>query len=186
MESWLDAGGGTGHLVQIALPLFPNARFILSDSSEAMLHQARKRLADQPQDRVEFLRPVRNEQLDLVANRITPQVVTSILCNHYLHTEQRYEAVRACHQVLQPGGIFVTFERLTPAAKGGAQIGLERWRRYQLEQGRSLPTVEEHMMRFKTKISHYDWRTSEAPGENRRSRRLKSSGSRICRPGSTQ
>jgi tRNA (cmo5U34)-methyltransferase len=148
-KCWLDAGCGTGRFVELALLAFPNARFILSDSSEAMLQEAKKRLTDQPEHRVEFLPAVRNEDLGLFTNRLATDVITSILCNHYLKPQQRQEAVLACHQTLQPGGILITFENIDTRTAGGARIGLERWKRHQLEQGRPLQAVEDHMMRFK-------------------------------------
>ena len=34
---WLDTGCGTGYLVELALPLFPQTQFLLADPSAAML-----------------------------------------------------------------------------------------------------------------------------------------------------
>jgi tRNA (cmo5U34)-methyltransferase len=149
VEIWLDAGCGTGRLVELAMPFFPDARFILCDSSEAMLREAGKRFGNQPEHRVELLPPLRNELLGLLGSRMKSHVITSILCNHYLQRDQRVEAVLACYKALQPDGLFVTFENIDTHSTVAAQIGLDRWARYQLEQGRSPMEVEDHKLRFK-------------------------------------
>ena len=43
-KTWLDTGCGTGYLVNMALPLFPNTIFVLADPSRDMLCEAEKRL----------------------------------------------------------------------------------------------------------------------------------------------
>jgi tRNA (cmo5U34)-methyltransferase len=151
VDCWLDAGCGTGYLVEIALPIFPQTRFILADPSEGMLREAMKRLHGKPRQRVDFLPPVSNQALSSSPEGKKPQVVTSLLCHHYLQPAQRQEAVRACHHVLEDGGVFITFENLDPGSSTGVQIGLERWKRFQIEQGRPVSTAEDHKLRFKTK-----------------------------------
>ena len=132
VNTWLDTGCGTGYLVELALPAFPRTRFILADASEKMLRQAVNRLKDAPRQRVEFLPAVRNEELSLHQWSVAPQVVTSILCHHYLQVQQRHQAVRACHQVLDQGGIFIAFENIDPCTPRGAHIALSRWKHYQI------------------------------------------------------
>lgn len=148
---WLDAGCGTGYLVEMALPLFPETRFILADPSEGMLQEAVKRLQGTSGERVEFLPPVPNEQLAAWGESLKPQVVTSVLCHHYLQPAQRREAVQACYRILEDGGVFITFENFDPGTTVGTRIALERWKRFQIEQGRSVSAVGEHKLRFKTK-----------------------------------
>ena len=46
VKSWLDTGCGTGYLIELALPVFPNTRFMLADPSEEMIQQARNRLRE--------------------------------------------------------------------------------------------------------------------------------------------
>ena len=152
VECWLDTGCGTGYLVELALPVFPKTRFVLVDPSEAMLKQAMKRLKDVPKNRIRFLQPIPSEGLLSCAGEIAPQVITSILCHHYSQPEQRRQAIQCCHQMLGGGGILVTFENVAPSTSGGTEIGLSRWKRYQLERGRELSAVEEHLGRFNTRF----------------------------------
>lgn len=147
---WLDTGCGTGYLVAQALPLFPRTRFVLADPSEAMLEQARARFAGVPPERVTLLPPKPTAGLLAYRNEIAPQVITAILCHHYLQADQRAEAARVCYEMLESGGVFITFENVEPRTPEGTRVGLERWGRYQRDQGRSPETVEGHLRRFKT------------------------------------
>jgi tRNA (cmo5U34)-methyltransferase len=141
---WLDTGCGTGYLAEIALPVFPRTRFILADPSEAMLQRARKRLQSA---RLKFLQPVGSQDLH-VDDAV--QVVTAIQCHHYLRAPERQRAVQSCYRVLEPGGLFITFENVAPYTDQGIVIGLERWKHFQIEQGRAPSTVENHLKRFNT------------------------------------
>lgn len=145
---WLDTGCGTGYLAEIALPIFPQARFILADPSEEMLQQATKRFQGTRGTRVKFLQPVESQDLDVHGSI---QVITAMQCHHYLHAPGRHKAIQSCYCILEPGGLFITFENIAPYTAKGVAIGLERWKHFQIEQGRSLSTVESHLKRFNTK-----------------------------------
>jgi len=149
-ECWLDTGCGTGYLVELAIPHFPLTGFVLTDPSPAMLDRAKRRLKDHEPDRVRFLPPIGNENLSTCERQVHPQVVTAILCNHYLHREGRQAATEASHRLLATDGLFVTVENISPANEAGVTLGLERWRRFQLAQGRSPSIVDDHVKRFNT------------------------------------
>jgi tRNA (cmo5U34)-methyltransferase len=141
---WLDTGCGTGYLAEIALPVFPRTRFILADPSEAMLQQARERLQS---TRLEFLPPVKSQDLDV---DVAVQVITAIQSHHYLQASERQRAVQSCYRILEPGGLFITFENVAPYTDQGLEICLKRWKRFQIAQGRAPSTVENHLKRFNT------------------------------------
>ena len=151
VRCWLDTGCGTGYLVELALPLFPTTQFVLVDPSEAMLRQARERLKAAPGDRVRFLDPVASEGLSAHCGGLTVQVVTAILCHHYLQPDKRPAAVAACYRVLEDDGLFITVENIEPVTERGTRIGLERWKRRQVGQGWPPEAVEAHQRRFKTR-----------------------------------
>ena len=144
---WLDTGCGTGNLVDLAFPHFPRTVFLLADPSEKMLTQAKKRLRRIPAVRIRFLDPVGTEQ---IVNPLpqAPVVISAILCHHYFRPEQRRKAVQHCFNLLAQGGIYITFENIRPVSERGIAIGMERWKRFQLSQGRSMEVVEEHLKRF--------------------------------------
>jgi tRNA (cmo5U34)-methyltransferase len=145
---WLDTGCGTGYLVEVALPHFPRTSFVLTDPSEAMLEQAKNRLRRFPKDRVKFLAPNPTEKLDVQANRVHPQVITAILAHHYLREPQRRLATLTCFRLLEEGGVFVTAENIRPVDQEVVSLELSRWKRFQIEHGRSAAAVEEHAKRF--------------------------------------
>jgi tRNA (cmo5U34)-methyltransferase len=144
---WLDTGCGTGYLAEQALSLFPRTRFLLADPAQAMLDLARERLARFPSGRVRFLGAVGSEGLIGVVPE-TPQVISAIQSHHYGGEEMRRLATSVCFRLLEPGGVYVTFENIRPDTPRGVEIGLNRWLRFQREAGRPPQAVEEHRSRF--------------------------------------
>jgi tRNA (cmo5U34)-methyltransferase len=52
--------------------------------------------------------------------------------------------------MLGKNGLYVTVENYRPDSAKGIEVSLARWRRFQLEQGRSGQTVDDHLKRFGT------------------------------------
>ncbi|MBK9989640.1 MAG: methyltransferase domain-containing protein [Verrucomicrobia bacterium] len=149
---WVDTGSGTGALIERALPAFPRTQFVLADPSEAMLTQARARFAGQPSSKITILPPTPSEGLPALMPRIQAQVVTAMLCHHYHDPVGRLAAVRGCFEILAPGGVLIVFENIDCDSVRGREIGLHRWREFQLRQGRTLADVETHLARFGTEL----------------------------------
>lgn len=91
-----------------------------------------------------------NQNLSTYEGEIHPQIVTAILCNHYLRTEGRRAATQACYRLLAQDGVFITAENISPDTEAAVTLGLERWRRFQLQQGRLPSVVDDHIKRFNT------------------------------------
>ena len=144
----MDTGCGTGYLAETALPCFPNTSFILTDPSEAMLKQAVGRLKGLPEKRVKYLPPTPSESLDIYKNEVHPQIITAVFSHHYLQKPQRYHAIKNCHQLLDEGGVFITVENIAPFTPPGISLGLDRWKRFQVEHGRAKSAAEDHARRF--------------------------------------
>jgi tRNA (cmo5U34)-methyltransferase len=149
---WVDTGAGTGTLVELALAAFPRTQFLLADPSEAMLIQARLRLGKASPGRVTLLPAMGSAGLSRAEPPLRAAVVTAILCHHYLTPPERRAAVQACHDILAPGGLLVVFENVECDTPEGRKLGLERWRRFQLQQGRTPEEVEKHLARFGTEL----------------------------------
>lgn len=151
---WVDTGAGTGALLERALPLFPRTRFVVADPSEAMLGQARQRFAGlgAAEGRVAVLPAVASDGLPQVEPALRAQVVTAIMCHHYLDPEARRAAVRGCYDVLEPGGVLVVFENVECESAYGRELGLRRLGELQVRHGRPAEAVAQHLARFGTEL----------------------------------
>lgn len=147
VRTWLDTGCGTGSLIKEAFVHFPNTLFILADPSQSMMDEAKKKLALLPQSQVRLLPPVGTESIAL-DNNTKPDVITAIQCQHYLDAATRRNATQKCYDMLTDGGIYITFENVHPYTPEGIKIGFSVWKRYQLSQGRTEKTVNDHLKRF--------------------------------------
>lgn len=145
-NEWLDTGCGTGTLATKALDQFINTSFILSDPSAEMLNMAKIKLVGS--DRVRFIQSG-SQELNLPDESV--DVLTVIMSHHYLGPEERKRATENCFRVLRRGGVFITFENIRPESAKGVQIGLERWKQFQLASGQSEQFAENHTKRFNTK-----------------------------------
>jgi tRNA (cmo5U34)-methyltransferase len=60
--------------------------------------------------------------------------------------------VHVCFDLLAPGGLFVTFENVAPSTPGGVRIGLQRWKAFQVGEGRPEEEVDKHLARYGTEF----------------------------------
>ncbi|MBN2591113.1 MAG: class I SAM-dependent methyltransferase [Sedimentisphaerales bacterium] len=146
-KTWLDTGCGTGYMAGEAIQHFPETTFILSDPAEAMLINAKNRFLKYSSGNVRFLDSVPSDNLCSKLDT-KPDVITAIMCHHYLKAENRLNATAACFDLLAPKGLYITFENIRPLNEESVQSSLERWGRFQLSNGRSHVIVEEHLKRF--------------------------------------
>jgi tRNA (cmo5U34)-methyltransferase len=152
VTQWLDTGCGTGTMVEIALRSFPEISFVLTDPTELMLKRAVERLKVFPEKRVRFLSPTPTEGLLSYREVLKPQVITAILCHHYFQKEQRRTATAVCYRLLELGGVLVVVENIMPDSVPGTQIAIERWKRFQVEHGRTNIVAEKHAKRFNSEF----------------------------------
>lgn len=146
-DKWLDIGCGTGTLVEKAHNRFPNTKFLLADFSEEMLIQAKNKLEDIIADRIEFLPKCSSQEINRYLNDKV-DVITAIQVHHYLNKEERKMATKNCFDLLNEGGIYITFENIKPLTEKGTTIGLNRWGQFQEDMGKDKEAVEMHKSRF--------------------------------------
>ncbi len=144
---WLDVGAGTGTLVKRCMDLFPNTLFILADPSSEMLSEAKKKLSGYGENRLQFLEPVETQNIILEPG-LKLDVITAIQSHHYLSLEDRKKATMVCSEVLNDGGIFVTYENTRPFTEKGIDISKQNWSNYQISRGKSEEQVKKHIERF--------------------------------------
>lgn len=148
VKKWLDAGCGTGYLIEKALPVFGDCTFILADSSVEMLMIAKKRLGNNKN--IEYLEPVKTEEIEIIDQKEF-DVVTAIQVHHYLKRKDRERATINCYKLLRDNGIYITFENIRPEDDETIDSQLDRWMNFQLSEGRSMKDVTEHKKRFDVK-----------------------------------
>jgi len=145
---WLDTGCGTGSLVRTALAEFPKTRFVLADPSTEMLKAAGAKIPKASKDRVSALAPTGSAGLRAFRGKLKADVVTAIQCHHYLTPPERLSALKACRDVLVPGGLLVVFENIAPETPQGIRIGLNRWASFQMARGKTKMQASKHVHRY--------------------------------------
>lgn len=144
---WLDTGCGTGTLVCAAAQAFPDTSFILADPSEEMLAQAKKKLQWVDSSFLNILDSCSTADI-VLGYSVNPEIITAVLCHHYLDMPGRQKAVNRCYRLLAPGGLFITFENIRPSTEAGTRGGLQYWKLFQLDHGKSEQETESHLSRF--------------------------------------
>lgn len=138
---WLDIGCGTGKMGSVAIENLELERFVFCDSSDEMMRIVKERFK---YPNAEFI--VCDVQKLDCANEF--DVITAIQVNHYLHMDERKIALQKCHGALKDGGIFISFENFAPFTDLGKTVYLEKWKRYQIKQGKSLEECQKHIDRY--------------------------------------
>ncbi len=144
-QIWLDAGGGTGLLIERAARIFPKTRFVLSDPSESMLKMAEGKFASYPQIKFESVL-AGTEELDFPDESF--DVITAIISHHYFDVKTRKLVTKKCMKMLKKGGIYINVESVSPLTPKGKEIGIARWRQLQLNNGKTEEEVAKHLGRF--------------------------------------
>ncbi|MBP2656181.1 MAG: cmoA [Firmicutes bacterium] len=144
-SAWLDTGCGTGILVSKMAQIFTSAKFTMADPAAAMLAEAKQKFTDKQIEQLQFIL-IGTE--DMQCNEEQFDVITAILAHHYLDNETRRLATENCFKMLRQGGIYITFETIKPATQQGIQLGLAKWGKAQIENGKSKEAAEKHISRF--------------------------------------
>jgi len=143
--SWLDTGCGTGNFIRKAKEQFKDVKFVAADPSSSMLEIAKEKLS-------EMDIPCLLAGTEELCLEEPFEVVTAILAHHYLDKMMREKATRNCHDMLKPGGVYVTFETIRASTEKGTEIGLQRWRDTQVANGKSTNSADKHISRYGTEL----------------------------------
>lgn len=138
---WLDIGCGTGKMGSVAFGNIELDKFVFCDSSDEMIRIAKERFK---YNNAEF--SVCDVQKLDYANEF--DVITAIQVNHYLHMDERKIALQKCYEALKDSGIFISFENFAPFTNLGKSVYLEKWKRYQMKQGKTLEECQKHINRY--------------------------------------
>ena len=143
-KTWLDTGCGTGFFIRNAQDVFPETEFFIADPSEGMLAKAAQNLEG---CRYSLLGRCGTADIPATTDHRF-DVITAIQCHHYLSREERNDAVRACHSLLNDGGFFITSENIRPFSEEGIARSLASWGAFQRSAGRDEDAVRDHLKRF--------------------------------------
>lgn len=138
---WLDVGCGTGKMADFAFKEAVIKKFVFCDCASEMIEIAKKRFNV---SNAEFI----VSDIRELNFRSEFDVITAIQVNHYFHSEERKNAISKCYRALKKGGIFINFENFAPFSKIGEQLYLDRWRSYQLKQGKKDEDCDKHIKRY--------------------------------------
>ena len=139
--TWLDVGCGTGKMARTVLDNFNIQKMVCIDVEKEMLDRA-KILCNH--EKVEFL------QCDV---RGLPyqgmfDIVTAIQVNHYFKKDERMAVIKNCYDALAENGIYISFENFAPDSEEGTRLYLERWRQFQMANGKTREEADSHIERY--------------------------------------
>lgn len=138
---WLDVGCGTGRMAAEVFDNIMIKRFVFCDNSQKMIEVVKKHYNKACS---EFL----NSSVLEIKERDCFDVVTAIQVLHYLSYEERIAAIKNCLNALRKNGIFIYFENFRPNNEAFLPLYLQRWKNYQLSQGKSQEEADRHMERY--------------------------------------
>lgn len=138
---WLDVGCGTGKMARIALDNFDIQKMVCIDVENEMLERAESFCNN---EKVEFLQcDVRELPYQEIFD-----IVTAVQVNHYFKKDERMAAIKKCYDSLEENGIYISFENFAPDSEEGARLYLERWRQFQIVNGKSKVEADLHIERY--------------------------------------
>lgn len=140
--SWLDLGCGTGKMAETAFKEFDIERFAFCDISENMINIVKSRFKNTNSEFI--ISPIQTVKFSEEFN-----VITSIMVNHFLSDSERLSAISNCFNSLKKNGLFICFENFAPFTQVGEKIFLERWKRFQIKNGKNSAEAENHINRYK-------------------------------------
>lgn len=138
---WLDIGCGTGKMGSVAFEKAEIEKFVFCDCSEEMIRIAKEHVKCH---NAEF--SVCDVQKLAYDNEF--DVITAIQVYHYLHRDERKIALQKCYESLKVNGLLISFENFAPFTDLGKTVCLEKWKRYQMKQGREPEECEKHIERY--------------------------------------
>lgn len=121
----IDAGGGSGRLVERLLERPPAASAVLLDQSEPFLELARRRL--EPYGERATIRLARLQDDWSEGGQLRPHAVVSMSAIHHLDSGEKRELYRRCREMLAPGGIFINGDEVRPTDDDEYLGELTRW-----------------------------------------------------------
>ena len=138
---WLDVGCGTGRMADEVFHNIAVKRFVFCDNSQKMIELVKKQHTEPCS---EFM----NISVLDIKEKECFDIVTAIQVFHYLSYEERIRAIRNCLNALCKNGIFIYFENFRPKNEVLLPLYFQRWKDYQLSQGKPQEEADRHLQRY--------------------------------------
>lgn len=138
---WLDVGCGTGKMARTVLDYFNIQKMVCLDVDKEMLERA-ERFCNA--GKVEFLQC---DVKELLYQEMF-NIVTAVQVNHYFKKEERIAAIKNCYDALEENGVYISFENFAPDSEEGTKLYLERWKQFQIVNGKTEQEANSHIKRF--------------------------------------
>lgn len=138
---WFDIGCGTGKMEEIAFSNCNIEKLVACDVSEKMVNITKNRFKNKNMQSI--VAPISDLKLDEQFD-----VITAIQVFHYLQKQERIEAVKKCFERLNSQGVFMTFENFAANSEVGKKLFLERWKAFQIAQGKGIDESNAHISRY--------------------------------------
>lgn len=121
----VDAGGGSGRLVERVLDRFSQARALVLDQSESFLELARQRLAPSG-NRVHFNHARLQDDWTGQLPR-TPDAIVSMSAVHHLDHDEKRAFYQRCYDALAPSGILINADEVRAVGADTYLAQLKTW-----------------------------------------------------------
>ena len=121
----LDAGGGSGRLLERILKRYPHAHGINLDQSEAFLALAERRLHPfGSRVRCYLMRLQENWEASL---QVRPHYIVSMSAIHHLDQSEKEQFYQRCFTAIEPEGMFINGDEVRPTDDQDYLARLRHW-----------------------------------------------------------
>jgi SAM-dependent methyltransferase len=127
----VDAGGGSGRLLERCLERWPQARAVLIDQSAPFLELARNRLQRFSDRFAVHQRKLQDDWRSVLSARPTAIISTSAV--HHLEPAEKQAFYARCQSVLAPGGVLANGDEVRDPDDAVYRATLEKWARHMQE-----------------------------------------------------
>jgi tRNA (cmo5U34)-methyltransferase len=140
----VDAGGGSGRLMEKVLARWPNVTGVVVDQSPPFLALAERRLSRFGNRAVCIHARLQDGWLDQLPRR--PRAVVSMSAIHHLTPAEKHELHQRIADAIEPGGQFLNGDEVRPVADSEYLQLLEQWSTHMRERlidGRIGPVFQQ-------------------------------------------
>jgi len=133
----MDLGAGTGALAEVVLDRYPRAQVLCIDNSSEMVEAGRAKFAARG-EQVQFL--VRDLESALWGNDLAGpwHAILSSLAINLLTDEAKQQVYKQCWALLEPGGLFVSADRIRGGTPAIDAMYHEFWLEHMVRQSREV------------------------------------------------